>query len=83
MPSRGENPNTSIADVIAILKGDTNALNHFGQTVWSRPGILPEYDESGRRVMLFFDEINAASPDVQAALYQPILDGRIGDAQKS
>jgi MoxR-like ATPase len=76
---RKDDPTFTVADMITVLKGDSAALDYFGQTVWSRPGVFPRYDESGRGVILFFDEINAAGADVQAALYQPFLDRRIGD----
>lgn len=43
---------------------------------WCPPSFLPTEEESG---ILFFDELNAAPPMVQASLYQLTLDGRIGD----
>lgn len=61
-------------DKIRDVVGDT-ADDYFGESIWARPGILPKVGSG----ILFFDEINAAGPDVQAAMYQPILDRRIGD----
>lgn len=61
-------------DKIREIVGDT-ADDYFGESIWARPGILPKVG----RGILFFDEINAAGPDVQAALYQPMLDRCIGD----
>ena len=46
---------------------------------WFPPGFLPRAgDKPG---VLFFDELNAASPIVQASLYQLILDRKIGEYQ--
>ena len=48
-----------------------------GQAVWCPPSFLPsDPDSSG---LLFFDELNAAPPLVQASLYQLTLDRRVGE----
>jgi hypothetical protein len=48
-----------------------------GRAVWCPPSFLPrEGDEPG---VLFFDELNAAPPLVQASLYQLTLDRRVGE----
>jgi len=48
-----------------------------GQAVWTPPSFLPrQHDSSG---ILFFDELNAAPPLVQASLYQLTLDRRVGE----
>jgi hypothetical protein len=48
-----------------------------GLAIWSPPAFLPhDKDSSG---LLFFDELNAAPPLVQASLYQLTLDRRIGE----
>lgn len=44
---------------------------------WFPPSFLP--NASVNRGVLFFDELNAASPIVQASLYQLILDRRVGE----
>jgi hypothetical protein len=44
-------------------------------TDWYPPGFLPKDGEG----ILFLDELNRANQDTQSALYQLILDGRIGD----
>lgn len=44
---------------------------------WFAPSFLPR--EGARPGVLFFDELNAAPPIVQASLYQLVLDRRIGD----
>lgn len=44
---------------------------------WSRPAFLPQ-DGDGPGI-LFFDELNAAPPLVQASLYQLTLDRRVGE----
>jgi hypothetical protein len=43
---------------------------------WSTPSDLPTDEES--RALVFFDEMSAAPPSVQAATYQIILNRRIG-----
>ena len=48
-----------------------------GKAVWCPPGFLPSDPES--KGLLFFDELNAAPPLVQASLYQPTLDRRVGE----
>lgn len=49
------------------------------RTRWAPPGEFPEDD--GQRYLLNLDEITAATPAVQAALYQFVLKGRIGEYQ--
>lgn len=68
------NDNFKDWDKIRTLVGET-ADDYFGESIWARPGILPRVG----RGILFFDELNAAGEDVQAAMYQPVLDRRIGD----
>lgn len=46
-------------------------------SVWCPPAFLPK--ASDKPGILFLDEINAAPPLVQAALYQLILDRRVGE----
>jgi len=55
------------------MKGIPSVVN--GITVWNVPDFLPK---SGFGILLV-DELNAAPPSVQAALYQLILDRRLGD----
>jgi AAA domain (dynein-related subfamily) len=48
-----------------------------GRAVWAPPSFLPvKTDKPG---ILFFDELNAAPPLVQASLYQLVLDRRVGE----
>ena len=57
------------------LRGIPAVVN--GRAVWAPPSFLPrEGDEPG---ILFFDELNAAPPLVQASLYQLVLDRRVGE----
>jgi MoxR-like ATPase len=44
---------------------------------WSPPSFLPHDPDS--QGLLFFDELNAAPPLVQASLYQLTLDRRVGE----
>jgi hypothetical protein len=46
-----------------------------GKAVWSPPSFLPTEGEG----LLFFDELNAAPPLVQASLYQLTLDRAVGE----
>ncbi len=46
-----------------------------GKTVWMPPVFLPKEGEG----ILFLDELNSAPPSVQAAIYQLILDRKIGE----
>lgn len=46
-----------------------------GNTVWTRPDFLPTKGKG----ILFLDELNSAPALVQAACYQLVLEGRIGD----
>lgn len=62
-------------DAISQVLNQTSEVDLYGQTVWSRPGFLPS---EGRGILLF-DEINAAPPEVQAALYQVMLDFKVGE----
>lgn len=48
-----------------------------GRTVWLRPGIWP-VDETAESI-LFFDEMDRASPAVLSAAMQIVLDRRIGE----
>src|SRR5205823_4197173 len=45
--------------------------------IWCPPSFLPQPGQ--KPGLLFFDELNAAPPLVQASLYQLILDRRIGE----
>jgi hypothetical protein len=47
-----------------------------GQTFYNLPAGLPRAGSVG---LLFLDEINSARPDTQGALYQLMLDRRVGD----
>ena len=48
-----------------------------GKAIWTPPSFLPHDPKS--KGLLFFDELNAAPPLVQASLYQLTLDRRIGE----
>ena len=48
-----------------------------GQAIWCPPSFLPSDPASSG--VLFFDELNAAPPLVQASLYQLTLDRRVGE----
>src|SRR5262249_6498461 len=48
-----------------------------GRAVWCPPSFLPAPDSPPG--ILFFDELNAAPPLVQASLYQLTLDRRVGE----
>lgn len=48
-----------------------------GKAVWCPPAFLPQKED--KPGILFLDELNAAPPLVQAAMYQLVLDRRIGE----
>ena len=48
-----------------------------GIAKWASPSFLPH--EEGSQGVLFFDELNAAPPLVQASLYQLTLDRQVGE----
>jgi len=48
-----------------------------GRAIWAPPSFLPSDPESSG--ILFFDELSAAPPLVQASLYQLTLDRRVGE----
>lgn len=48
-----------------------------GQTVWMPPIFFPK--QSDKNGILFLDELNSAPPSVQAAIYQLILDRKLGE----
>src|SRR6478752_2297615 len=58
---------------------DLRGLPYFkdGVAVWAPPSFLPSQPDSAG--VLFFDELNAAPPLVQASLYQLTLDRRVGE----
>jgi hypothetical protein len=50
-----------------------------GVTKWLVPDELPRADRDGEFGILFLDELNTASPQMQAALFQLVLERRLGD----
>ena len=52
-----------------------------GITRWAIPSVFPTKEEAAKHplVVIFLDELNSARPAVQAALYQLILDRRLGE----
>lgn len=54
---------------------------HQGRTRWAIPEIFPDAElaASHKMIIVFLDELNAAPLSVQAALYQLVLDRRLGD----
>ena len=49
-----------------------------GKAIWCPPSFLPTVKD-GPGGVLFFDELSAAPPLVQASLYQLVLDRRVGE----
>jgi len=70
-----------IIDIRASLLDPTDLRGipvvHDGRAVWCPPLFLPSDPDS--KGLLFFDELNAAPPLVQASLYQLVLDRRVGE----
>ncbi|SCM79890.1 conserved hypothetical protein [uncultured Pleomorphomonas sp.] len=50
-------------------------------TKWKVPDEFPQPDRDGAEGILFLDEINAAAPSMQAAMFGLVLDRRVGDYQ--
>jgi hypothetical protein len=73
--------NMQLIDIRASLLDPTDLRGipyvSDGVAYWAPPSFLPtDKDSSG---VLFFDELNAAPPLVQASLYQLTLDRRVGE----
>jgi MoxR-like ATPase len=72
-----------IMDVRALLLEaiDLRGLPYIKDNVavWSIPDFLPRIERDGVKGILFLDELNAASQQVQAACYQLILNRKVGD----
>lgn len=49
------------------------------KTVWLSPAELPDEKRDGKKGILFLDELNTATPQVQNACLGLVLDRRIGD----
>jgi hypothetical protein len=73
----------NLIDVRAVLLDpvDLRGLPHVenGWAVWAAPGFLPRVDRDGSKGILFIDEINRAPVLVQNALFQLILDRKLGE----
>lgn len=73
--------NFPLLDVRASLLDPTDLRGipavEGGRAVWCPPSFLPS--DSDTPGVLFFDELNAAPPLVQASLYQLTLDRRVGE----
>lgn len=62
-----------------LIKDEQGVPIHSKEFRWSTPSDLPTDEAS--RALVFFDEMSAAPPSVQAATYQIILNRRIGNYQ--
>ncbi len=76
-----QNRDWKLIDVRASLLDPTDLRGipyvQEGQANWAPPSFLPGDQKS--EGVLFFDELNAAPPLVQASLYQLTLDRRVGE----
>jgi dynein-related subfamily AAA family protein len=61
------------------LRGIPVADPVTGVTRWLVPDELPREDRDGKYGILFLDELNTASPQMQAALFQLVLERKLGD----
>lgn len=72
----------SVIDIRASLLDPTDLRGipaiQNGRAVWAPPSFLPK-EGDGPGGILFFDELSAAPPLVQASLYQLVLDRRVGE----
>jgi len=75
-----QDDNFSLTDIRASLLDPTDLRGipvvENETAKWCPPSFLPREEANG---VLFFDELNAAPPLVQASLYQLTLDKRIGE----
>jgi len=62
-----------------LVRDDTGVPLVEKEFRWSNPSDLPV--DQASRALVFYDEISAAPPSVQAATYQMILNRRIGNYQ--
>lgn len=69
----------TVTQVIDPITGEL--VEKAGGMDWAPPVCLPNQKLADKYpvIILFFDEMNSASPSVQAAAYQLILDRRIGN----
>lgn len=61
------------------LRGIPVANLKLSTTQWLPPDELPRVDRDGEEGILFIDEINTSSPQMQAVLMQLVLERRVGD----
>lgn len=56
-------------------------VNGIPRTIWALPNLLPTEDDLREHngAVVFFDELNAAPPSMQATFYQIIQDRKCGD----
>ena len=54
-------------------------VNEDGYSAYATPSFLPQVERDGPNGVLFLDELNTAPMIMQAAGYQLILDGKLGD----
>lgn len=57
-------------------------INGVPRTIWALPNLLPTAEDIGKEyagAVVFFDELNAAPPSMQATFYQIIQDRKCGD----
>lgn len=75
----------TVTDIRLLLYGPTDlrgipvGSEDRKRTVWLRPQVFEMDDDEGTVNILFLDEISAAPPSVQAAAYQLVLEGAVGE----
>jgi hypothetical protein len=61
------------------LRGLPVTDHKTGTTRWYSPDELPREDRDGKFGILFLDEINTARTEMQAAMFQLVLERKVGD----
>lgn len=77
---RGQNVidfRASTRDPVALM-GLPN-FSDIGTTQWRVPDEFPQVARDGAKGILFLDELNAAAPSMQAAMFGLVLDRKVGD----
>lgn len=66
-------------DLRGLPHVETDPNTGAKRSAWAIPSFLPDAMRDGPEGILFLDEMNQAAPAVMSALYQLILDRRLGD----
>ena len=77
--SVSDDDENTFRETIARMYNELKTNGDRPSTEWAPPFWLPQIHRDGEYGIIFLDEFNHATPSVQAAFYQLILDKRLGD----